>query len=195
MYRFITTVVLACFLATTAWSQQAEKPSTKPPVEAAKAAADKAAQPSAEEVLEGLLRKRTENPLIEPARPAVTTPLVPGKPTPAPAAIAGSAPGASSKAPLRREGQFVITRRGRMVRGSGGATNWMFVFDSDGEKLSDPPMYLTPCLLLEDMENIAARQGDSAVFVLSGQVFVYRGANYLLPTLMKLAPVRGNLQP
>jgi hypothetical protein len=71
----------------------------------------------------------------------------------------------------------------------------MITFDADASGMADPPMYLMPCQMLEDMEQIVQQQGDSVVFVISGQVFVYHGANYVLPTLMKLAPSHGNLQP
>jgi hypothetical protein len=55
-------------------------------------------------------------------------------------------------------------------------------------------MYMMPCQMLEDMERIVAERGDSIVFIVSGKVYVYRGSNYLLPNLMKLAPHRGNLE-
>lgn len=159
-------------------------------------AADKkpATQPEPESVLKDMLDKPVENPVIEPSRPAdaVTGPAKTKMPD---EQIAGTAPNAQQRTQLKREGTFVITRRGRMVRASGGASPWMITFDADASGMTDPPMYLLPCQMLEDMEQIVQQQGDSVVFVISGQVFVYHGANYLLPTLMKLAPNRGNLQP
>ena len=38
------------------------------------------------------------------------------------------------------------------------------------------------------------KRGDAVMFVVTGQVHRYHGANYLLPTMMKLEPNRGNLQ-
>ena len=38
------------------------------------------------------------------------------------------------------------------------------------------------------------QRGDTVVFLISGQIHTYRGANYLLPTMMKLAIDQGNLQ-
>jgi hypothetical protein len=167
---------------------QSEAPSrVQPPAEA---------QPSAEQVLNELLKRRAENPLIEPTRPE-TTPASADRPaasSTAPSAI-GTAPSVSQAAPLRREGQFVITRRARMVRAPGGGPGWLLVFESDGSAMQDPPMYILPCQLLEDMETIVQQQGDAAVFTVSGQIFVYRDANYIMPTLSKLAPSRDNLQP
>lgn len=154
------------------------------------------AQPSAEQVLNELLKRRAENPLIEPTRPDAAAPATPAPAPGTPAASAiGTAPGATTAAPLRREGQFIITRRARMVRAPGGGPGWLMVFEADSSGMQDPPMYVLPCQLLEDMEAILQQQGDSAVFIISGQVYVYRGANYIMPTLMKIAPQRDNLQP
>lgn len=176
-------------------SRPPETPTTPPP---AKPAPD-APQPSAEEVLNQLLKKRGDNPLIEPTlREPNPNALPPGQPRLA-AGVTGIAPGAKPVTKLRREGQFIITRRGRLVRSAtapgGVGMPWMFVFDADANGLTDPPIYLLPCQLLEDMESVAQQQGDALVFVISGQVYVYHGANYLMPTLMKLAPHRTNLQP
>ncbi len=152
-------------------------------------AADQPADASAEDVLNELLRRRAQNPLIEPARPADDA-----DPADTPARAIGVAPGAKNTR-LLREGQFILTRRARMIRAAGGVTPWVLSFEADKDGLADPPMFIMPCRMLEDMEKVVADRGDRATFIVSGQVFVYRGANYLLPTLMKLAPHRGNLQP
>jgi len=55
-------------------------------------------------------------------------------------------------------------------------------------------MILHACKLLETMEKTVQEQGDDIPFIVSGQVFVYRGANYLLPTLYQIDLDRGNLQ-
>ena len=44
------------------------------------------------------------------------------------------------------------------------------------------------------MEELISDRGDRIVFKLTGQVFVYRGSNYVLPTLFTLAIDKGNLQ-
>ncbi len=144
------------------------------------------AQSSAEDVLSELLERREENPLIEPARP---TEAGTDKRKPV-----GTAPGVEN-ATLIREGQYLLRRRGRLLRSSEAMTGWMYAFDADSDGLGDPPMYLMPCKLLEDMELIVEEQGEDAAFILTGKVFVYRSANYLLPTMMTQAPPHGNLQP
>ena len=105
--------------------------------------------------------------------------------------IIGVAPD-SPRPKLRREGEFVVSRRGR-IRRSGDGRQALFVFDSDSKQAGDPPMVLVPCRMLETIEEFIERRGDRIVFVLSGQVLTYRGVNYLLPTMMKLATDRGNL--
>ena len=144
-------------------------------------------QSSAEQVLSELLERREENPLIEPARPKPPA-------TRPPARTLGSAPDAD-QATLIREGQFLLRRRGRLIRSTEGMAGWLYAFDADSDGLQDPPMFLMPCKLLEDMELIVEEQGEDAAFILSGKVFVYRNANYLLPTMMTQAPPKGNLQP
>ena len=105
--------------------------------------------------------------------------------------IIGIAPGGSTPK-LRREGEFVLSRKGRLIRAEGGQL--LFSFDADSDKSEEPPMILMPCRLLQNMEEMSQEHGDRTVFILSGQVFVYRGANYLLPTMMKPSIDRGNLK-
>jgi len=186
---------LALLLALTAAFAAAFTLAQDPPAEPAPAekAGDEAepSRQSAEDVLNELLQRRNENPLIEPARPVDPTPP---EPDAEPGRKIGVAPGAKNTR-LMREGQFVLTRRARMVRAAGGATPWVLSFEADTDGMADPPMFVMPCRMLEDMEKIVGERGDSVTFIVSGQAFVYRGANYLLPTLMKLAPDRGNLRP
>lgn len=93
---------------------------------------------------------------------------------------------------LLREGTLLSSRNGRMVRGQGG--EWLLVFDASADSVVDPPMVLMPCLNLMAMERVAERGGESVTFSVSGQVFVYRGRNYLLPT-MYVVNRRGELTP
>ncbi|MFG0274515.1 MAG: hypothetical protein ACF8QF_05610 [Phycisphaerales bacterium] len=85
---------------------------------------------------------------------------------------------------LMPEGVFVVRQFGtmRLV----GAAGWVFIFapNSDGPTL--PPMPLLPSANLQAMEQIAApsaEAGRDAGFLVSGQVFVFEGRNYLLPTI------------
>ena len=55
-------------------------------------------------------------------------------------------------------------------------------------------MFLLPCRLLQNMEQIVQRRGNQAVFIVTGQVFVYQGTNHLLLTMFTLAIDKGNLR-
>lgn len=142
------------------------------------------AEQSAEIVLEEMLKRRSENPLIKADASTEEQGGV--------VVMEGDDVLAGGKKKLLREGSFVVSRRGRLSR-TGGGTNWLFVFESDNG-VTDPPMYLLPCRKLEVMEKIYGEYGDAAVFVMTGQVFVYHGANYLMPTVMTQAPNRGNIE-
>jgi hypothetical protein len=160
------------------------EPATPPAAEPA------SSDQSAEAVLNELLQRREDNPIIEPARPSTAAAADPRT-----TQSLGTAPGAAKPMQLKREGSFVVMRKGRIVRAEGGLSPWMFVFDADKDGLGDPPMYLSPCQALEDMESSVAEHGDRMVFTVSGQVYTYQQANYLLVTLWKLTPKRGNLEP
>jgi len=164
---------------------------------------DAEAEQSAQDVMEQLLEQRREAPVVEPTRepevidqparvgaPAATVDLDP--------AVVGIAPppageGASAEKPkLLPEGTFIVNRRGRIMRSSDGA-HVMFVFEADQPDAPETPMILMPCRKLEDMEDYVEKHGDQTTFRLSGQVHTYRGANYLLPTMMVIDIDRGNL--
>ncbi len=87
---------------------------------------------------------------------------------------------------LRREGEFLKARRARLERES--ATRWRLVFDNDAAEPSkqDAPLRPLPCMTLERMENVAQRFGESVPLIVSGQVFVYEGENFILPTMLTL---------
>lgn len=106
--------------------------------------------------------------------------------------IVGLSPG-DAPPTLRREGEFIVNRRGRLVRTGDGAIP-IFSFDADTDKAAETPVFIMPCRLLQNMEDLTARHGQDMVFVVSGQVFAYRGGNYLLPTMMKPAIDKGNLR-
>lgn len=146
------------------------------------------AQPSAEDVLNELLRRRAENPMIEPAQP------IRARPVDAAADHTSHGSNSASAKRLLREGQFIINRRGRLSPAIGAASPWQFHFDADASGLNDPPVFLMPCRLLEDAEKIFHENGEDTTFLLSGTAYAYRGANYILPTLIQQAPNRGNLQ-
>lgn len=97
------------------------------------------------------------------------------------------------QAKLKDEGEFIIARAGRLIRSANGS-HALFVLDADGRGSPEPPLIVHACKLLETMEKTVLEQGDNVPFVITGQVFVYRGANYLLPTIVTREFDRGNLE-
>lgn len=158
---------------------------------------EEAASPTAEDIMRDLLEEREAPPVIAPVNaPDDDTPPevrigLPTTKVDLDPAVLGVAPG-SAAPQLRREGEFVVSRKGRLVRASQGGYS-VFLFESDNAVAPEPPMILQPCRLLEDMENYVDKHGDQVVFLLSGQVHVYRGINYVLPTMMKIHIDKGNL--
>jgi hypothetical protein len=150
---------------------------------------------AAAEAMDDLLDTREAAPIIEPvqnpsegaqfkhASPAASVDIDP--------AVLGIAPG-DDPPPLRREGEFIVNRRGRLVR-SAESGHRLFVFESDSKNAPELPLVMQACQLLETMEDTVDRRGDATTFILSGQVHTYRGANFLLPTMMKIAVDTGNL--
>jgi len=107
--------------------------------------------------------------------------------------VAGTAPDLP-KTKLQSEGQFVINRRGKVILGKKGAMP-MFAFKGDGKKSPELPMILMPCRLVENAEKLVGQSGQRVTFIVTGQVFKYRGANHLLPTMLRRTIDRGNLKP
>lgn len=151
------------------------------------------AAPSSEDVMSDLGQMVEPNPLSEPP-PASTTKAAPAPPEVSASfdpGVLGVAPG-QPKPKIRREGEFIVNRKGRLIRSSGGQS--MFLFDADSENAAETPMPLLPCQMLQNIEDLARERGDSIAFILSGQILLYRNTNFLMPTMMKLDTDRGNLQ-
>ncbi|MEM1164723.1 MAG: hypothetical protein AAGI30_00355 [Planctomycetota bacterium] len=79
---------------------------------------------------------------------------------------------------LVREGAFLVDRRGYLhLLEMGGV---VYVFDPGADGRAEPPMIALPSLRLLEMRRIAESRATSVNFIVSGQVFVFRGRNYLL---------------
>jgi hypothetical protein len=177
--------------ATEAASGQAQRPQAGASQQAPGGAAA-APAPTAEQVQDDLFNQLQENPLIEPTRPVADTAAAPlpiktiGVDKDILSLVGGEMPA------LRREGEFIVNRKGHLVRAAHGG-HVIFVFDADSEHAPDPPMVVVPCQMMQNMEDLVQERGDTLTFILSGQVLTYRGVNYLLPTMMKLAIDQKNL--
>jgi hypothetical protein len=126
-------------------------------------------------------KPRSPAPGLAPTAAPAASPVSPG--VPPVTAIPGleSTDLAVARAPLRREGTFLLRQRGSMVRLRTG--EWAFVFHRDAEGKAERPMLLVPSQNLARMEHLAADRASSVAFLLTGQVFVYLGRNYILPTV------------
>lgn len=96
--------------------------------------------------------------------------------------------------PTRRDGEFLVKRAGRMQRSRDGR-DALFVFLADDPDSPEPPMVLLPCQLTQRMEQTVTQLGEEVVMLVSGRVHLYRGKNYLLPTILQIQVQRGNLTP
>mgnify|MGYP003125151162 CR=1 FL=1 len=83
-----------------------------------------------------------------------------------------------------KEGTLIMRRPARMIRNSSGA--WTIVFDNDDPEHTDSiELIVEPCRMLMRMESIAMQSGDAGRLLVSGRVYAYKGANYILPTLIQ----------
>ena len=158
---------------------------------------------SADDVLQDLLNQRDNTPPPDPSDTSKPGEGGASPPTLPPAAEDG--PGTLAdplligldtdqpQAELKPEGQFIVARTGRLIRSASGSQA-LFVLDADQRDAPEPPMIIQSCKLLETMEDTVREQGDTVPFVITGQVYVYRGANYLLPTIVRREFDRGNLE-
>ncbi len=118
----------------------------------------------------------------------MSAPLDPDRRRPRTAVGAGPAVAPSNNAEaseLRREGEVLVSRAGRLTRAA-DARQVMFVFESDGPTLAEPPMALLACRLRAFMEDAVSERGDAQVFDVTGRVYQFQGQNFLLPTGVKL---------
>ena len=208
--RFTRTLVAACTIglvsvaagATAQATQPAASAATKPASPASNpasgpAAASKPPAPGQPEDVQKTIDKLNQSaPAAKsaPAVPAVSNAVSPGvsavQPIPTAPAAAEVAPVTIGR--LQREGTFLASRRGRVIKAPSG--EWQYHFDTGPDNRLDAPMVLMPCLNLQAIEKLAERGGEALSFSMSGQVFVYKGRNFLLPTLYTVNR-RGDVTP
>lgn len=89
------------------------------------------------------------------------------------------------------DGTPLISRPGRLVR---DGRWWTFVFESDRREYPEPPMRLLPNQHLESMLRASGRGVNGVVFVVSGEVTLFVGENYLLARAVMRRMDMGNLR-
>ena len=93
-----------------------------------------------------------------------------------------------------QEGTRLQNRRSAIVRDQRSGT-FRVVFDAQGPNTVDPTMELLPCLLLAELERLAAESELPPAVYMSGEVTSFRGRNYLLPTIWRPARQSRNIFP
>jgi hypothetical protein len=92
------------------------------------------------------------------------------------------APSAADMGTLLREGSYLLQTKGSLHRDADNG-RWMFRVAPDDPHRQIGEVTLLPCTLLENLEQLLkSTPQEQTLFDLTGQVFVYRGRNYLLPT-------------
>lgn len=76
---------------------------------------------------------------------------------------------------------FLAHRRARIIRTDDGRLAARLDGGADGH--TEGPMILLPCQNLAGIDAVLDTQGEAASFTLSGEVVVYKGRNYLLPSM------------
>jgi hypothetical protein len=133
--------------------------------------AQPAPPPSADEVLGKMLKPRLSGRERELN---ITDPPLPDR-TSGKAAVMPNAPVVQ----VMREGTPIVNRVGRLTFSADG-TQAELTFESDGQRLQDPPLILLPNLKLMAMEDHVRAASRDLRFRVSGVVTEYRGRNYLL---------------
>lgn len=112
--------------------------------------------------------------------PAASDP--PQSPAPAAAGADEASAPEPTRPPLLREGSHLVRVVGRLHREPlTGA--WTFVIDSADEQSPGHELTMMPGTLLAEMERmIESAPGFQLVFEMTGQVFIFRARNYLMPT-------------
>ena len=76
------------------------------------------------------------------------------------------------------DGAMLVNRPGRMIRQGDW---WSFAFESDRPEYPEPPMRLLPSQSVQLMLRASERGNVGLVFLISGEVTLFDGENYLLP--------------
>lgn len=109
---------------------------------------------------------------------------------PRPAATERPIGGFEGSAALLAEGAAVIQRPGRIAR---DGASWMFISESQSSEKAHPPIKLLPNRAAELMIDAAEREPTGLLFLVSGDVTVFRGENYLLVRNVARRVDTGNL--
>lgn len=89
-------------------------------------------------------------------------------------------------ADLLSDSSFLKPRLGSIVRSVSGSLAFVIDNDVDEAAGAEAPMPIMPCQSLALIEELIDVYGADAPFILSGRVFLYRGQNFLLPSMVQM---------
>lgn len=89
------------------------------------------------------------------------------------------------------EGTPIVRRPGRVIL---DGRSWAFAFESDSTEMPEPPMRVLANLNTELMVRAAEGAGAGQVFVVSGEVTLFEGENFLLPRVAMRRIDAGNFR-
>ncbi len=118
-------------------------------------------------------------------------------PTPPPSIAPQTLPAEASASPrdgLANEGTMITNRRGRLIRVATEGGRLCLVTDNDGNSPAGSVLILQPCRVMQQMEGMSSLRGDAMTFRVSGQIMVFGGKNFLMPTFFQIPP-RSDLSP
>src|SRR3954465_9446303 len=136
---------------------RADAPATQPA-----APTTRPADMPADQLLQQMLRP-SNGPVVQPLRPILNPPgmdQTTGKMV---------VPNSVLPQNLKREGDYVNDRMGRLTKSADGQT-MEFTFESDGRTMQDPPVIILPNLKLMSMEDAVNGSNRDLRFRVTGQV-------------------------
>ena len=129
-------------------------------------------EPTAEEIMQRLLEHETLRPVVLPDRTPVDDDKAAAETDPEPSAAQNGTRGRTLP-----EETLLIDRTGRVLPGESW---WTFAFEDQGHRPKRPPIRLLPNQLLETAIALTSGGTRGMVLVISGEVTLYQGMNYLL---------------
>ena len=88
---------------------------------------------------------------------------------------------------IRKEGDVLRQRIGRLVRAEDGK-GWEFHYEADGKTLQDPPMGVLPNSYLASMEATLRKSNRDVRFRITGLTTLYNKHNYILIDRVEVIP-------
>jgi hypothetical protein len=153
-----------------------------------------AREPTAEEIIQQLMKSNPVRAIVLPQTQAEKQdPSQVQAPTGDGSVAGQDEPESSSgKKSLRwAEESLLIDRLGRILAGSDN--QWSLAFEDRGRRVNQSPIRLLPNRLLETTIALSGGGRQGMVFLVSGEVTVYKGDNYLLLRKVLLRRDLGNL--